>query len=83
MKTVKWTKKAHKQLRKIKSLKLQNDIYEAVEELRHFPDCVNVKKLTDHAYPYRLRVKNYRVFFNEHMEIIEVQEVKKRDEQTY
>ena len=44
-----------------------------------------VKALTNHEYEYRLRVGNYRVFFNfdgsVHIAIVE--EVRKRDERTY
>jgi len=83
MKIVKWTKKAQKQLRKIADKKLQNEIYDATEELRLFPNCINVKKLTNHQYPYRLRIKRYRVFFTEELEIIQIEEVKPRNEQTY
>ena len=45
----------------------------------------NIKKLTNHQYDYRLRVGNYRVLFNVHecIEIISIEEVKKRDERTY
>jgi len=83
MKTINWTKKAQKQLRKIGDKKLQNEIYDATEELKNFPNCANIKKLTNHQYPYRLRVKRYRVFFTESLEIIEIKEVKPRNEQTY
>lgn len=34
-----------------------------VQALKDFPDCANVKRLTSHAYSYRLRVGSYRVFF--------------------
>lgn len=49
------------------------------------PDCQNIKALTNHQYGYRLRVGNYRVLFDWGVEvkIIEVQEVRKRDERTY
>jgi mRNA-degrading endonuclease RelE of RelBE toxin-antitoxin system len=44
-----------------------------------------IKKLTRHAYSYRLRVGDYRVFFefDGGVHIIEIEEVKKRDESTY
>ena len=41
--------------------------------------------MTNHAYSYRLRVSNYRVFFefNGDVHIVSIEEVKKRDESTY
>ncbi|WP_459947813.1 type II toxin-antitoxin system RelE family toxin, partial [Desulfocastanea catecholica] len=49
------------------------------------PDCQGVKALTNHRYGYRLRVGHYRVLFDYDGEvgIVEIQEVKKRDERTY
>lgn len=85
MNSIDWTKKAVKQLRKI-SRPQQPVILSAVDALADWPNTANVKKLTNHAYPYRLRVGNYRVFFsteNGDVCIIKIEEVKKRDEQTY
>lgn len=50
-----------------------------------FPDVNNIKALSNHSYQYRLRAGDYRVFFNvnETIEIVVVEEVKKRDERTY
>ena len=49
------------------------------------PACRNVRALTTHLYGYRLRVGNYRVMFNWDgaIRIVEIQEVRKRDERTY
>ena len=49
------------------------------------PDCRNVKKLVNHDCQYRLRVGNYRVFFDFDGEIrvVYIEEVKKRDSKTY
>ncbi|MBW5416128.1 MULTISPECIES: type II toxin-antitoxin system RelE family toxin [unclassified Pseudomonas] len=84
MNKINWTKKAVKQLLKIHS-KHQVQIRDAVTELERMPDIVNVKALTNHEHQYRLRVGNYRVFFNweETIKIVSIQEVKKRDERTY
>lgn len=74
--------KATKQLRKI-----QNNEYiiKKINELVNMPNCINVKSLTNHKYDYRLRVGNYRVFFNfdGFINIVEIEEVKKRDDNTY
>ena len=50
-----------------------------------FPHCQGVKKLVNHEYSYRLRAGNYRVFFefDGDAHIINIEEVKKRDESTY
>jgi mRNA-degrading endonuclease RelE of RelBE toxin-antitoxin system len=80
-----WTPKATKQLKKIRDQRLGIEIYEAVEVLRHWPDCRNVKALAHHKHDYRLKVGKHRVLFDVHqtIQIIEIQEVKKRDERTY
>jgi len=82
MKEIEWTKRALRQLRKIKHRDDQRSIYTAVGTLVDFPDCDNVKKIktTD---MYRLRVGRWRVLFTESLEIITIQEVKKRNERTY
>lgn len=61
-------------------------ILDAVDKLVDFPNChLNIKALKDHRYDYRLRVGRYRVFFDDRqsVQIIAIQEVKKRDERTY
>ena len=63
----------------------QKYIIKAVDQLVDFPNCSGVKSLTNHPYSYRLRVGDYRVFF-EHsdcVKIVTIEEVKKRDERTY
>lgn len=84
MNKVEWKKKAIKQLKKVHS-SMQPVIVEEVGKLTDFSNASNVKSLTNHLYDYRLRVGNYRVFFNhaETVEIVTIEEVKKRDERTY
>lgn len=74
--------KALKQLRKIPN---NNLIHNKIDGLADMPNCINVKALTDHKYQYRLRVGNYRVFFNfdGYIHIVSIEEVKKRDDRTY
>lgn len=77
--------KAAKQLRKLPTAD-QVTIRDAVgEQLAAFPDCTGVRRLTDHLYPYRLRVGRYRVFFafDGMIRLISIEEVKKRDGHTY
>jgi mRNA-degrading endonuclease RelE of RelBE toxin-antitoxin system len=80
-----WQPKSLKQLRKIGDRSVQERILVATRELAKFPMCPNIKQLINHRYEYRLRVGNWRVFFNAHEEIhiINIEEVKKRDERTY
>jgi mRNA-degrading endonuclease RelE of RelBE toxin-antitoxin system len=81
-----WQRKALRQLRKIRDESVQERIFREVQTLKHFPDCANVKRLISHDYAYRLRVGDYRVFFDfrhEEARIISIEEVRKRDEHTY
>lgn len=80
-----WTPKALKQLKKLRDKPVQARILTATAELARFPDATNVKALTNHPYGYRLRVGNYRVFFNvlAAVSIISIEKVRKRDERTY
>lgn len=66
-------------------LQYQRQIVVAVQALAHMPYVINVKALVQHRCEYRLRVGNYRVLFDwkREVKIIEIQEVKWRDEQTY
>ena len=84
MNAIEWKRKAVKQLRRIHPNQ-QKNIVQAVGQLAEFPNCPGVKALTNHQHSYRLRVGNYRVFF-EHsdcVKIVTIEEVKKRDERTY
>ncbi|CRI66473.1 Plasmid stabilization system [Thiocapsa sp. KS1] len=85
MNTIQWTCKAARQLRKIKEKSARQRIFAEVQLLATFPDCVNVKKLTNHVYSYRLRIDDYRVFFefDGAVRIVLIEEVKKRNERTY
>lgn len=85
MNSILWKPKAARQLRKL-SLENQRKIYSDVtDKLSVFPNCQGIKKLVNHAYSYRLRVGNFRVFFefNGNINVVEIEEVKKRDEHTY
>lgn len=82
MATIQWRNKALRQLRKIKSKAERIKITNAVRKLEAFPDCQDVKKLKGRN-DYRLRVGRWRIIFTEQIEIILIEEVKKRDERTY
>ena len=84
MKTV-WQPKAIKQLKKLGNKTAQARILAATAELVKFPNVSSVTALSNHAHGYRLRVGNYRVLFNvlDAIEVVSIEEVKKRDESTY
>ena len=82
---VAWKEKANRQLRKIRDQRDREAVYDAAGCLADWPECRNVKLLANHEYGYRLRVGRYRILFDvrDTVRIIEIQEVKKRDENTY
>ena len=81
---VQWSIKATKQVLKLETSD-KAAVYEAVEGLKEFPYLQNVKKLTGHEYQYRLRVGNFRVLFDFDgmARIVSIEEVRKRDKNTY
>lgn len=85
MNTINWQPKAAKQLRKLPGAAQIEIRDEVKEKLSVFPQCTGVKRLTNHDYAYRLRVGNYRVFFefDGGVKVVNIDEVKKRDERTY
>ena len=83
MRKIGWRNKALRQLRKIKSTDDRTLIFEEVSKLENFPNCKNVKAIVNSDNMYRLKVKSWRVFFTDQLEIIAIEEVKKRNERTY
>lgn len=83
MREIRWIPKAVRQLKKIKDQEEQLKIYEAVSELKNFPNCRKVRKLKGCENLYRLRVGRWRVIFSENLTIITIEEVKRRNERTY
>lgn len=83
MYAIEWASRALKQLKRLPRAD-QARIVAAVRELRGWPDCRNVLRLSGRD-GYRLRVGRYRVLFDaqDRLRIIWVEEVKKRDEHTY
>ncbi|TVQ96865.1 MAG: type II toxin-antitoxin system RelE/ParE family toxin [Desulfovibrionales bacterium] len=80
-----WRSKSLKQLAKIPDQNTRKALKDAVAGLAEFPNTPQVKKLTCHKYAYRLRVGRFRIFFDiaETIRIINIQEIKKRDDRTY
>ena len=81
MNTVNITLKAHKQIAKLNKQDIAF-IYDALEALKEWPNINGVKHLTDMP-GYRLRIGQYRAFFDVTGEVITVTEVKRRNEHTY
>ncbi len=81
---INWTARAAKQLLKLQRVD-QKKIRDAVTTLTDLPNAKNVKALVNHQFGYRLRVGNHRVLFDADNEvrIVDVQEVRKRDDNTY
>lgn len=85
MNSINWQPKALRQLRKIEPHASKQIRTAVTTELADLSKARNVKALTNHEYGYRLRVGNYRVFFDFDgaVRIVSIEEVRKRDERTY
>lgn len=81
---INWAKKAVRQLLKL-PVSDQRRILGEVAKLEAFPAMHNIKALSQHQYGFRLRIGAYRVLFDvaTAVRIIDVQEVKRRDDNTY
>lgn len=86
MNEIHWKPKAIKQLRKLPARDNQRIRASVSAELSDLSQARQVTALTNHVYGYRLRVGDYRVFFDVldgAICIVLIEEVKKRDERTY
>jgi len=83
MMIIKYKTKAIRQIKKIKDFSIKEKITASIRKLINYPE-VDIKitryKTTDLL---KFRVKSYRIFFTADLEIVEIQEVKKRNERTY
>jgi mRNA interferase RelE/StbE len=81
---IEWKPKAFRQLKKIRDTKSLATIKAAVYSLQLWPNCQNIQKLQNRP-GYRLRVGRWRIIFEveQTLKIIEIEEVKKRNEHTY
>jgi len=81
-----WHNRARRQVKRIPK-DYREVILESVDQLADFPkrEGLDITGLKKHRYNYRMRVGRYRVLFDyaDDIRIIEIQEVKKRDERTY
>ena len=85
MNAINWQPKALRQLRKIDAHSGKQIRTAVSAELVDLAKARNVKALTNHEFSYRLRVGDYRVFFEFDgvVRIVSIEEVRKRDERTY
>lgn len=85
MNAINWQPKALRQLRKLPEARAAQIRSAVTTELVDLSRASHVKALTNHEYGYRLRVGNYRVFFefDGAVRIVTIEEVRKRDERTY
>jgi mRNA-degrading endonuclease RelE of RelBE toxin-antitoxin system len=82
---INWKPKALRQLRKI-DVHTGKQIRDAVtRELVDLCTARNVMALTNHDHGYRLRVGNYRVFFDFDgaIRIVSIEEIRKRNDRKY
>ncbi|MDR0932147.1 MAG: hypothetical protein LBM70_03900 [Victivallales bacterium] len=87
---INWQKKATKQLLKLQ-ISTQKRITVAVQKLADSAAWTNVRPMVNYQYSHRLRVGDFRVLFDANttpgepgeIRILDVQEVRKRDDQTY
>jgi mRNA interferase RelE/StbE len=82
---IEWQPNAYRQLKKIKERETLASIKAAILDLASWPDCRNIKAMTNHESGYRLRVGSWRIMFDvqDSIRVILIQEVKKRNERTY
>ena len=85
MNAINWKPKALRQLRKIDVQASKQILAAVTAELADLSKARNVKALTNHEFGFRLRVGNYRVSFDFEgvISIVNIEEVRKRDERTY
>jgi len=81
-----WQPRAMKQLKKVRNKALKLRLFEKGESLAGFPDCPGIRPLVNHPHSHRLRVGDWRILFDViegEIDIISIEEVKKRNERTY
>jgi mRNA-degrading endonuclease RelE of RelBE toxin-antitoxin system len=82
---IEWTAKAIKQVEKFRNNQLKQRLFTTVETFAN-GGHVDIIALTSHQYTHRIRVGDYRILLtiaDNEIEISYIQEVKKRDDNTY
>ncbi len=70
---------AYKDLKKVDKAQVSK-ILQTINKLENYPNVTNVKKLTNHYPPYRLRVGKYRILFDIENKEIFISYIKHRKE---
>lgn len=82
---IKWKEKAQKQLKKIKNHQAKERILSTLD-IYTGGGHVDIIVLINHEYTHRIRVGDYRILITiieEEVQITHIEEVKKRDDNTY
>ena len=74
---IKFDDSAIKDLSKLNK-KTSSKIISKIELLSNFPNSTNIKKLTNHYPPYRLRVADYRILFDVENDLVTIYKIKHR-----
>jgi mRNA-degrading endonuclease RelE of RelBE toxin-antitoxin system len=83
MNQIRYKTKAIRQIKKIKDKAVKAEIVDKINQLEFYPDTPFRVSRYKTTQLLKFRVKSWRVFFTAELEIIEIQEVKKRNEHTY
>lgn len=82
---IEWTAKAIKQVEKFRNNQLKQKLFMTIDTFA-MGGHVDIIALTNHQYTHRIRVGDYRILLtiaDDEVEISYVEEVKKRDDNTY
>lgn len=82
---IEWTSKAIKQIEKFRNNQLKQKLFMTVDTFSK-GGYVDIIALTNHPYTHRIRVGDYRILLtiaDDEVEVSYVEEVKKRDDNTY
>ena len=83
MMEIRYKTKAIRQIKKIKDKGVRKEITQKISQLATYPETPFQVSRYKTTPLLKFRVKTWRVFFTAALEIVEVQEVKKRNERTY
>jgi mRNA-degrading endonuclease RelE of RelBE toxin-antitoxin system len=83
MKEIRYKTKAIRQIKKIKDKAVTKEIIQNIDQLKTYPETPFKVSRYKTTGLFKFRVKHWRVFFTAKLEIVEIEEVKKRNERTY
>ena len=83
MAEIRYKTRALRQIKKIKEKGIQKEIVQKIGQLATYPETPFQVSRYKTTHLLKFRVKAWRIFFTAELEIVEIQEVKKRNEHTY